>query len=153
MVMASMRSMTFLQVDRCSNEPFSTYCVYCVFYRSSFWNIVCIAYFTNWLRLILRILRMLRTLRCVYCFALHCVALRILQQAAFKRPAIFGRVLTIKAMGVSSLIHSASNIDVPVQGRFFNVLLKNKRDKIKKYPFVSRLQRRRTVLGWPSDYN
>ena len=69
-----MCSMTFLQVDRCSNEPFSTYCarviayftnwycVYCVFYRSSFWNIACIAHFTNWLRIILHILH---TLRCI----------------------------------------------------------------------------------------
>ena len=50
---ASMRSMTFLQVDRCSNEPFSTYCVYCVFYK-----------------LILRILRILQIVileYCVYC--------------------------------------------------------------------------------------
>ena len=52
--------MTFLQVDRCSNEPFSTYCV---FYRSSFWNIACIAYFTNSLRIILR---MLHVLRCIF---------------------------------------------------------------------------------------
>ena len=49
----SMRSMTFLQVDRCSNEPVSTYCVCCVFYK-----------------LILRILRILQTVileYCVYC--------------------------------------------------------------------------------------
>ena len=76
---ASMRSMTFLQVARCSNEPFSTYCV---FYK-----------------LILRILRILQIVileYCVYCvfykltsahiayiayIALRCVALRILQQA------------------------------------------------------------------------
>ena len=51
---------------------------------------------------------------------------------------IFGRVLIIKAMGVSSLIHSASNIDVPkeiigkVQSRLFKFLWKNKRDKIKR---------------------
>ena len=94
---ASMRSMTFLQVDRCSNEPFSTYCVYCVFYK-----------------LILRILRILQIIileYCVYCvfykltsadiayiayityialrilcnIALGCVALRILQQASYKQ--------------------------------------------------------------------
>ena len=62
---ASMRSMTFLQVDRCSNEPFSTYCVfykfilrilrilqivileycvYCVFYKLTSANIAYIAY-------------------------------------------------------------------------------------------------------------
>ena len=79
---ASMRRMTFLQVDRCSNEPFSTYCVYCVFYK-----------------LILRLLLILQIVileYCVYCvfykltstniayiayIALRCVALRILQQA------------------------------------------------------------------------
>ena len=78
---ASMRSMTFLH-DRCSNEPFSTYCVYCVFYK-----------------LILRILRILQFVILEYCvyrvfykltsaniayiayIALRCVALRILQQA------------------------------------------------------------------------
>ena len=51
--MASMCSMTFLQVDRCSNEPFSTYCVYCIFYE-----------------VILRILRILQIVileYCVYC--------------------------------------------------------------------------------------
>ena len=42
--------MTFLQVDRCSNEPFSTYCVYCVFYK-----------------LILRILRILQIVILEYC--------------------------------------------------------------------------------------
>ena len=77
--------MTFLQVDRFSNELFSTYCVYCVFYK-----------------LILRILCILQfvTLEyCVYCvfykwtsaniayiasiayIALRNIALRILQQA------------------------------------------------------------------------
>ena len=51
---------------------------------------------------------------------------------------IFRRVLIIKAMGVSSLNHSVSNIDVPkeivgkVQGRLFNFLWKSKRDKIKR---------------------
>ena len=64
---------------------------------------------------------------------------------------IFGRVLIIKAMGVSSLIHSVSNIDVPkeivgkVQGRLFNFLWKSKRDKIKKQQFLPRLERLRTA--------
>ena len=83
--------MTFLQVSRCSNEPFCTYCVYCVFYK-----------------LILRILRILQIVilkYCVYCIfykltaaniayiayialcILHCVALRIFQQASPKREA------------------------------------------------------------------
>ena len=51
---ASMRSMTFLQVDRRSNEPFSTYFVYCVFYKLILRilrilqiDIAYIAYFTN----------------------------------------------------------------------------------------------------------
>ena len=93
---ASMRSMTFLQVDRCSNEPFSTYCVYCVFYK-----------------LILRILRILQIVileYCVYCVfykltsaniayiayiayialrILRCVALRILQQARCVQVAVY----------------------------------------------------------------
>ena len=53
---ASMRSMAFLQVDRCSNEPFSTYCV---FYKLTSANIAYIAYIA---------LRILRN------FALRCVA-------------------------------------------------------------------------------
>ena len=77
---ASMRSMTLLQVDRCSNEPFSTYCVfnklrlrilrvlqivileycvYCVFYKLTSANIAYIAYIA------LRILRNI-ALRCVF---------------------------------------------------------------------------------------
>ena len=77
---ASMRSMTFLQVDRCSNEPFSTYCVYCVFYK-----------------LILRILRILQIVileYCVYCVFykltsaniayIAYIALRILRNIALR---------------------------------------------------------------------
>ena len=51
---------------------------------------------------------------------------------------LFGKVLIIKALGVSPLIFSASNIDVPkefigdVQGRLFKFLWKNKQDKIKR---------------------
>ena len=87
-VMASMRSMTFLQVDRCSNEPFSTYCVYCVFYK-----------------LILRILRILQIVileYCVYCVfykltSAHIayiayvayIALRILRNIALRCVAYF----------------------------------------------------------------
>ena len=46
--------MTFLQVNRCSNEPFSTYCVYCVFYK-----------------LMLRILRILQIVSLEY--RMYCV--------------------------------------------------------------------------------
>ena len=82
---ASMRSMTFLQVDRCSNEPFSTYCVYCVFYQ-----------------LILRILRILQIVileYCVYCVFykltsaniayIAYIALRILRNTALRCVAYF----------------------------------------------------------------
>ena len=77
--------MTFLQVDRCSNEPFSKYCVYCVFYK-----------------LILRILRILQIVILEYC--LYCVfykltsdnivyiayiALRILRNIALRCFAYF----------------------------------------------------------------
>ena len=50
---------------------------------------------------------------------------------------LFGKTMIIKALGVSSLIYSASNINVPndtagnVKRRLFSFLWKNKRDKIK----------------------
>ena len=50
----------------------------------------------------------------------------------------FGKVMIVKALEVSSLVHSASNINVPkdivsnVKGRLFRFLWKNKRDKIKR---------------------
>ena len=46
--------------------------------------------------------------------------------------------MIIKALGVSSLVYSASNLSVPkdivsnVKGRLFRFLWKNKRDKIKR---------------------
>ena len=83
-----MRSMTFLQVDRCSNEPFSTNCVYCVFYK-----------------FILRILHILQIVileYCVYCVFykltaaniayiayIAYIALRILRNIALRRVAYF----------------------------------------------------------------
>ena len=51
---------------------------------------------------------------------------------------LFGKVMIIKALGVSSLIYSASNINVPkdiisnVKGRLFRFMWKNKRDKIRR---------------------
>ena len=51
---------------------------------------------------------------------------------------LFGEVIIIKVLGVSSLIHSASNINVPkdiisnVKGRLFKFIWKNKRDKIRR---------------------
>jgi len=51
---------------------------------------------------------------------------------------LFGKVLIIKALGISSLVYSASNVDVPgevidnVKGRIFRFLWKNKKDKIKR---------------------
>jgi len=50
----------------------------------------------------------------------------------------FGKTMIIKALGVSSLIYSASNINVPnaiacnVKRRLFSFLGKNKRNKINK---------------------
>jgi len=50
----------------------------------------------------------------------------------------FGKTMIIKALGVSSLIYSASNINVPnaiagnVKRRLFSFLGKNKRNKIKR---------------------
>ena len=51
---------------------------------------------------------------------------------------LFGKVMIIKALGVSSLIYSTSNINVPkdiirnVKGRLFRFIWKNKRDKIRR---------------------
>ena len=51
---------------------------------------------------------------------------------------LFGKVLIIKTMGISSLVYSAANIDVPsevinvVKSKIFRFLWKNKRDKIKR---------------------
>ena len=51
---------------------------------------------------------------------------------------LFGRVLIVKSLGISQLIYSASNVDVPnyvistVKKRLFSFLWKNKRDKIKR---------------------
>ena len=51
---------------------------------------------------------------------------------------LFGKVMIIKALGVASLIYSASNINVPkdiisnVKGRLFRFIWKNKMDKINR---------------------
>ena len=51
---------------------------------------------------------------------------------------LFGRVMIIESLGISQLIYSASNFDVPnyvistVKKRLFSFLWKNKRDKIKR---------------------
>ena len=51
---------------------------------------------------------------------------------------LFGKVLIIKALGISSLVYSASNVQVPgeitdnVKGRLFRFLWKNKKDRIKR---------------------
>ena len=51
---------------------------------------------------------------------------------------LFGRVLIIKSLGISPLVYSASNVDVPaglednVKRRLFQFLWKNKRDRIKR---------------------
>ena len=51
---------------------------------------------------------------------------------------LFGKVMIIKALGVSSLTYSASNINIPkdiisnIKGRLFRFIWKNKRDKIRR---------------------
>jgi len=51
---------------------------------------------------------------------------------------LFGRVLIVKSLGMSQLIYSASNVDVPnyvistAKKRLFSFLWKNKREKIKR---------------------
>ena len=51
---------------------------------------------------------------------------------------LFGRVLIVKSLGISQLIYSASNVDVPnyviatAKKRLFSFLWKSKRDKIKR---------------------
>jgi len=51
---------------------------------------------------------------------------------------LFGRVLIIKSLGLSQLVYSASNLNVPkeitpiIKTKLFNFLWKNKRDKIKR---------------------
>ena len=51
---------------------------------------------------------------------------------------LFGKVMIFKALGVSSLVYSASNISVPkdiisnVKDRLFRLIWKNKRDKIRR---------------------
>ena len=51
---------------------------------------------------------------------------------------LFGRVLIIKALGISPLVYSASIVDVPkdiidnVKGRLFKFLRRNKTCKIKR---------------------
>ena len=51
---------------------------------------------------------------------------------------LYGKAMIIKALGLSSLVYSASNLNVPkdvvsnVKGRLFRFLWRNKRDKIKR---------------------
>ena len=51
---------------------------------------------------------------------------------------LFGRVIIIKSLGLSQLVYSASNLNVPqeitpiIKTKVFNFLWKNKRDKIKR---------------------
>ena len=51
---------------------------------------------------------------------------------------LFGRVLIIKSLGLSQLVYSASNLNVPqeitpiIKTKLFNFLWNNKRDKIKR---------------------
>ena len=55
-----------------------------------------------------------------------------------KKLTLFGKVLTIKSLGLSQLVHSASNLNVPIdfindtRKKLFSFLWKNKKDKIKR---------------------
>ena len=86
--------MTFLQVDRCSNEPFSTYCVYCVY---------CVFY-----KFILHILRILQIVILEYCVFykltsatiayIAYIALRILRNMILFYNKPFGKSLTFQIL-------------------------------------------------------
>jgi len=51
---------------------------------------------------------------------------------------LFGKLMIIKALGLSQIIYSASNLDVPVgtvgtlKKKLFNFIWRNKKDKIKR---------------------
>ena len=55
-----------------------------------------------------------------------------------RRLTLFGKVLIIKGLGLSQILYSASNINVPkdiaktVKGKLFSFLWNKKRDKIKR---------------------
>ena len=98
---ASMCSMTFLQVDRCSNEPFSTYCVYCVFYK-----------------LILRILRILQIVILEYC--VYCVFYKLTSAHIAYIAYIALRILrniALRCVFYNKPCHSSSNILQWISGK------------------------------------
>ena len=62
---------------------------------------------------------------------------------------LFGRVMIIKALRLSHIIHSASNLDVPVgtvgtlKKKLFNFIWRNKKDKIKRTGLYKDLEKGR----------
>ena len=60
---------------------------------------------------------------------------------------LFGRVLIIKSLGLSKIIHSISNIEVPdgiagaVRKNLFNFIWKNKKDRIKRTSLYQDLEK------------
>ena len=65
---------------------------------------------------------------------------------------LYGKVLIIKSLGLSSLIYPISNVKVPkeivsmVKDKMFRLLWKNKKDKIKRIGMYQDLSRE--VYGW-----
>ena len=61
-----------------------------------------------------------------------------LEMWSCRRLTLFGKVSTIKGLGLSQILYSASNITVPkdiaktVKGKLFSFLCNKKRDKIKR---------------------
>ena len=60
---------------------------------------------------------------------------------------LFGRFLIIKSLGLSQMIHSISNIEIPdsiagtVRKNLFNFMWKNKKDKIKRTTLYQDLEK------------
>ena len=60
---------------------------------------------------------------------------------------LFGRFLIIKSLGLSQIIHSISNIEIPdsitgtVRKNLFNFMWKNKKDKIKRTTLYQDLEK------------
>ena len=124
--------MTFLQVDRCSNEPFSTYCVYCVFYK-----------------FILRILRILQIVileYCVYCIfykltsaTIAYIALHILRCVFYNKPSRIPSVTERKQLfreQLSLLLISALLSNFPPREMMKDFYLKLWEGHFRKWPDI-----------------
>ena len=64
---------------------------------------------------------------------------------------LFGKVLIIKSLGLSQLVYSASNLNVPIDfindtwKKLFSFLWKNKKDKIKENVYIKITEREEFV--------